>query len=100
MSAGRFEVDGRVFFNQSDYQAALRDSEKIKKIKTTYDLKNPDDIRQVYALMAGGSYRFESIIGDDFDDEIYTLFSKIKEMPQSKAVEKKNTKKIMRKCQY
>ena len=93
MSAGRFEVDGRVFFNQSDYQAALRDSEKIKKIKTTHDLKNPDDIRQVYALMAGGSYRFESIIGDDFDDEIYTLFSKIKEMPQSKAVEKKNTKK-------
>ena len=92
MSASRFEVDGRVFFNQSDYQAALRDSEKIKKIKTTYDLKNPDDIRQVYALMAGGSYRFESVIGDDFDDEIYTLFSKIKEMPQSNVGEKKKTK--------
>ena len=92
MSASRFEVDGRVFFNQSDYQAALRDSEKIKKIKTTYDLKNPDDIRQVYALMAGGSYRFESVIGDDFDDEIYTLFSKIKEMPQNT-----KTKKVKKK---
>ena len=93
MSASRFEVDGRVFFNQSDYQAALRDSEKIKKIKTTYDLKNPDDIRQVYALMAGGSYRFESVIGDDFDDEIYTLYTKVKESPQNKVSEKKNKTK-------
>ena len=92
MSASRFEVNGRVFFNQSDYQAALRDSEKIKKIKTTYDLKNPDDIRQVYALMAGGSYRFESVIGDDFDDEIYTLYTKVKESPQNKVSEKKNKK--------
>jgi len=92
MSAGRFEVDGRVFFNQSDYQAALRDSEKIKKIKTTYDLNNPDDIRQVYALIAGGSYRFESVIGDDFDNEIYSLFTKMKEMPQNKASEKNKAK--------
>ena len=81
MSAGRLEVEGRVFYNRIEYEAALRDYEKIKDIKKEYNLDNPDDIRQVYALLAGGSYRFESVIGDDFDDEIYKLFSEIKNNP-------------------
>ena len=93
MSAGRFEVDGHVFFNKKDYDAALRDKKKIEEIKATYDLENAEDIRQVYALLAGGSYRFESVLGDEFDDEIYKLFTKIKNQPQNTGDEKK-TKKV------
>lgn len=92
MSAGKFEVEGRVFYNRIDYEASLRDLEKIKEIRSTYDLNNPEDIKQVYAYLAGGSYRFESVIGDDFDDEIYTLYSKIKEKA-SKPIEKKKSTK-------
>ena len=77
MSAGRFEVEGRDFYNRIEYEAALRDYDKIKEIKKEYDLNNAEDIRQVYALLAGGSYRFESVIGDDFDDEIYRLYSEM-----------------------
>ena len=94
MSAGRFEVDGHVFFNKKDYDAALRDKKKIEEIKATYDLENAEDIRQVYALLAGGSYRFESIIGDDFDDEIYKLYTKIKNQPQNTGNENKKTKSV------
>lgn len=93
MSAGRLEVEGRVFYNKTDYEAALRDYEKIKEIKKEYDLDNPDDIRQVYALLAGGSYRFESVIGDDFDDEIYKLFSEVKERPAPTAEKRKKSSK-------
>ncbi len=93
MSAGRFEVEGRVFYNKIEYEAALRDYEKIKDIKKEYSLDNPEDIRQVYALLAGGSYRFESVIGDDFDDEIYKLYSEIKNKP---AVSTDNTKKPLK----
>ena len=92
MSAGRFEVEGRVFYNKTDYEAALRDYDKIKEIKKEFDLNNAEDVRQVYALLAGGSYRFESIIGDDFDDEIYKLFSEIKNAPLTDAPVKKVSK--------
>lgn len=82
MAANRYEVEGRIFYNRSEYEAALRDSEKIREIKTTYNLENPEDVRQVYAYLAGGSYRFESIVGDDFDDQIFELYSKMKDSPK------------------
>lgn len=99
MSAGRFEVDGRVFYNRIDYEAALRDYEKIKEIKESYDLNNAEDIRQVYALLAGGSYRFESVLGDEFDDEIYKSFSDIKNKSQDNEKQKndRETKKTNKK---
>lgn len=93
MSAGRFEVEGRVFYNKIDYEAALRDYEKIKEIKSTYDLNDAEDIRQVYSHLAGGSYRFESIVGDDFDDEIFRLYSEIKDTPQTSDGKKTHQKK-------
>lgn len=98
MSAGRFEVEGRVFYNRIEYEAALRDYEKIKEIKQEYNLNNDEDVRQVYALLAGGSYRFESVIGDEFDDEIYRLFSELKDKPvaveDKKKMKTKPTKKV------
>ena len=99
MSAGRFEVDGRVFYNRIDYEAALRDYEKIKEIKESYDLNNAEDIRQVYALLAGGSYRFESVLGDEFDDVIYKSFSDIKNKSQDNEKQKndRETKKTNKK---
>ena len=92
MSANRYEVEGRVFYNRIDYEAALRDLEKIKEIKSSYDLKNAEDIKAVYAYLAGGSYRFESSVGDDFDDEIYTLYSSVKDKPQNTSAKKKPSK--------
>lgn len=94
MSAGRFEVEGRVFYNRIEYEAALRDYDKIKEIKKEYDLNNAEDVRQVYALLAGGSYRFESVIGDDFDDEIYKLFSEIKNKPTVSTDKVKKSSKV------
>ena len=96
MSADRYEVGGRVFYNRMEYDAALRDLKKIEDIRKSYDLTEAEHIRQVYALMAGGSYRFESRLGDDFDDEIFKLFSEIKNKPQvenNKGTKKKPVKK-------
>ncbi len=73
MAANRYEIDGRVFYNPMDYEAALRDVEKIKKIKETYDLSNIEDVETVYSYLSAGTYRFESVVGDEFDDEIFKL---------------------------
>lgn len=78
MAASRLEVDGKIFFSRTEYEGALRDSEKIREIKKTYDLENPEDVKEVYAYLSGGSYRFESVIGDEFDNEIYHLYEDIK----------------------
>ena len=83
MSTGRFEVEGKVFYNRTDYEAALRDLKKIEQIRLEYDLNDAEDIRSVYAHLASGSYRFESSLGDDFDDEIFTLYSKVKDKAQN-----------------
>lgn len=104
MSTGRFEVEGKVFYNRTDYEAALRDLKKIEQIRLEYDLNDAEDIRSVYAHLASGSYRFESSLGDDFDDEIFTLYSKVKDKAQNvsqkkskpaKQVKTNNKKKTM-----
>ncbi len=90
MAANRYEVEGRLFYNLQDYEAALRDVKKIKEIKTTYDLSDMEDIKKVYSYLASGTYRFESVVGDDFDDEIYKLYSGIKVDSSSNQNKKSN----------
>lgn len=93
MAANRYEVEGRLFYNKLDYEAAQRDVEKIKEIKATYDLSDAEDIVKVYSNLASGVYRFESVVGDDFDDEIYKLHSDIKLMPSSNQSKKASSNK-------
>lgn len=98
MAANRYEVEGRLFYNLQDYEAALRDVQKIKEIKTTYDLSDMEDIKKVYSYLASGTYRFESVVGDDFDDEIYQLYSGMKAVFPSTQSKKSNlNKKIVQK---
>ena len=67
------EVAGRRFRTETDYQAALRDQAKIDKIKTQVNMEQPGEVITLYADMQSGKYRFETAVGNDFDDEIYEL---------------------------
>lgn len=69
-------VEGRQFRTKADYEAALRDKKKIDAIKAKVNLNNPRDVRALYEQMQGGVYRFESMVGNDFDDQIYELMQK------------------------
>ena len=68
-----FEVAGRRFRTEADYKAALRDQAKIKEIKAQVNMEQPGEVIALYTDMQTGKYRFETTVGNDFDDEIYEL---------------------------
>lgn len=78
MSADDLMVGGRRFRTRADYEAALRDEKKIKSIKTKIDLNNPKQLYELFGEMQSGTYRFESVLGNDFDDEIFEKIEELK----------------------
>lgn len=81
-------VEGRQFRTKADYEAALRDKRKIDAIKAKVNLNNPQDVLALYEQMQGGTYRFESMVGNDFDDQIYELAEKYKKQGVGKTGKK------------
>ena len=72
-------VAGRQFRTKTDYEAALRDKKKIDKICSEYDLKDPKAVLELYGKLKAGDYRFETMVGNDFDDKIYELAERQKD---------------------
>lgn len=81
MDTNSFMVAGRRFRTRADYEAALRDEQKINEIKSRYSLHNGDDVRKLSDELKSGQYSFESVLGNDFDDEIFDLMEKFKSAP-------------------
>ena len=73
-----FEVAGRRFRTEADYKAALRDQAKIEEIRGHVHMEQPGEVITLYDQMQAGRYRFETIVGNDFDDEIYELSQEYK----------------------
>lgn len=78
MTADDLTVEGRRFRTRSDYEAALRDQKKIERIKAETDLNSPKQIYELFGELQSGVYRFESVVGTDFDDEIYAKIEKLR----------------------
>ncbi len=91
-------VEGRRFRNAEEYQAALRDKELIDSITGNLKLDNPKDVEILYHKLKEGHYIFESIVGRQFDDNIYELYQRIKQK-EVQAKEKKIARKEKRKQQ-
>ena len=72
------EVAGRRFRTEADYRAALRDQAKINRIRAQVNMEQPGEVITLYSDMQSGKYRFETAVGNDFDDEIYELAQEFK----------------------
>ncbi|MBR6770905.1 MAG: class B sortase [Lachnospiraceae bacterium] len=83
MAAGH-TVEGRQFRTGADYAAALRDKKKIDQIRAETNLENPKEVLALYTRMKAGAYRFETMVGHDFDDQIYELAEKYKSQSNTK----------------
>ena len=79
-----FEVAGRRFRTEADYKAALRDQAKIDKIKAQVNMAQPGEVITLYGEMQTGKFRFETAVGNDFDDEIYELAEDFKRQGYNK----------------
>lgn len=107
MTADELTVAGRRFRTRADYEAALRDQKKIERIKAETDLDNPKQIYELLKDLQSGSYRFETIVGRDFDDEIYEKAEALKKQgitPENAAktvkADKKKKEKRSKKKEY
>ena len=103
MTADELTVAGRRFRTRADYEAALRDQKKIERIKAETDLDNPKQIYELLKDLQSGSYRFETIVGRDFDDEIYEKAEALKKQgitpenaPNTVKADKKKKEKALR----
>ncbi|MCM1123416.1 MAG: class B sortase [Eubacterium sp.] len=71
-----FEVAGRRFRTEADYKAALRDQAKIEAIKTQVHMEQPGEVITLCEDIQNSKYRFQTVVGTDFEDEIYELAQK------------------------
>lgn len=59
--------------------AAKRDKELIDSITANLRLDKPKNIEKLYMELKRGKYQFESIVGRQFDDNVYELYKQIEE---------------------
>ncbi len=89
MAELQWTIEGRRFRSQEEYMAALRDKELIDSITSNLNLDDPKDIEKLYMELKNGKYEFESVVGRQFDDNVYELYERIRQERQRKEEEKK-----------
>ena len=89
MTSENLSVGGVRFRTRADYEAALRDQKKIDEIRAQVDFNNKKQLEGLFNEMQAGVYRFETIIGTHFDDEVYEKMEQMKRNPSTRKKEKK-----------
>lgn len=79
-----FEAAGRRFRTEAEYKAAKRDLKLIEEIRAKVHMDQPGEVISLSEAFAAGQYRFESVVGSDFDDEVYELAEKFKSQGYTK----------------
>lgn len=85
-----YSVRGRVFRTGNDYQAALRDEKRIELILKRYENADKNGKENILNVLNRGEVKFETLLGDDFLDEIEEIHA---EYLSNAAVNDKGKKK-------
>jgi len=101
MSQSSVEVMGRSFRTKQEYDLALRDAERINRLKKNTNFDELEEVRSLLDELHGRQIRFFTILGDDFIEEVeerelYLVQNpprnKKKKVKTAKADKKKNGK--------
>lgn len=65
-----YRVRGRVFRTQSDFQAAVRDQNKIERIQLRYEEADLSGKEHILNVLRKGDIKFETLVGSDFFEEL------------------------------
>lgn len=85
---------------QDSSPGAVRDKKIIEELKKKYNIRQPEDLKQLYGLLNTGQIRFETQLGQQFDDEVYEAYQKLKKASNKKgASEEKGKKKEVRRLE-
>lgn len=75
------EINGRVFRNIESYNAAKRDQQNIERLRERTDLTNVEDVKRLVDNIRSGRYRFESMLGEDFVEELEDIIIELERKP-------------------
>lgn len=87
-----YTVRGRSFRTPADFQAARRDERKISAILAKYDNADFSGKEHIMGVISRGEINFETLIGEDFLDELEEIHSDFLKN-QGKSEKKKREKK-------
>lgn len=79
-----FEAAGRRFRTEAEYKAAKRDLKLIEEIKSKVHMDQPGEVISLSEALAKGQFRFESVVGNEFDDQVYELAERYKSQGYTK----------------
>lgn len=90
-------VNGRTFRDLDGYNAAKRDYANIERMRERLDMTDVEDVIRMRDNIENGRYKFETILGEDFVDELDDLIKEIKstegeKRPKRVKEQKKNSK--------
>ncbi len=71
-----FFIDGEGFNTKAEYDLAVKDKEIIDKIEAICDLNTEEGIKKAVDIVK--TVRFNSKLGDKFDDKIFDLYEKVR----------------------
>jgi len=74
MAGYRKQIGSHVFYNARDYEAALKDEKLIQEIRKKINFKDSKQLTQLYHTMQSGGITFHSVLGREFDDEVYEAY--------------------------
>lgn len=92
----QWKIDGSRFKSPQEYQAAMRDKALIDSITDNLSLDKPQDIEKLYHELKRGKIKFESIVGRQFDDNIYELYERL-QREKTQKIQKQQQQKEKRK---
>ncbi len=78
MNIETYEVRGRQFRTKADYARGFRDNQTIERIEREVDMLDPQAVESLLTDLKRGRYQFETLIGDDYYEEISELAEKLK----------------------
>lgn len=79
MAGYRKQVGTHTFYTEQDYKDALYDEKLIREIRKKINFKNKQQLLKLYSTMQNGTISFRSVLGREFDDEVYETIQKIKD---------------------
>lgn len=93
MAGTRYRVGDHNFYNETDYLNAKKDEALIAELRKKTDFRNRKQVHELYSAMQSGKISFASVLGREFDDEVYETYQVLKQQSDEEPQGKKKGKR-------
>lgn len=93
MAGTRYRVGDHNFYNETDYLNAKKDEALIAELRKKTDFGNRKQVHELYSAMQSGKISFASVLGREFDDEVYETYQALKQQSDEEPQGKKKGKR-------